>query len=203
MATIAELRKQIVATAARLNGNGPDRGLSGLRKAELEELLAEYVERLSAARAVGGDYESEALREHGLVYDDESGAWVDADASTDPREEAALDAFAAEFEGQSVNEVEATNDAAADAELIEFTRVLAVGPIATPMPITETNVQALDGSGAVALVQFGSKLVWGKLIAVIQRRTKYSSPLLATVEVRGVRRLLNADDILVGDTFVA
>jgi hypothetical protein len=100
-------------------------------------------------------------------------------------------------------EVEATGDADADAELLSFMR--AVVELPNPvMPTTETDVRALDGSALATLVQSGTKLIWGKLIAVVNRRTKYAAPLLATVEFPdGVRRLVSADDILVGDTFVA
>lgn len=215
MATPAELRKQITAAAARLTGNLPHRGLTNLRKAELEAELAHYTERLSAARAAGGDYESEALREHGLVYDDESGTWVSADelAQIDEDFESG---FADEVEQDFAlgdvpeleydTEVEATNDAAADAEVIEFTEAVtseASWMAKINQPITETNVQGQDGTALATLVQFGSKLVWGKLIAVVNRKTKYSAPLLVTVEIAGVRRLLSADDVLIGDSFVA
>jgi len=71
------------------------------------------------------------------------------------------------------------------------------------LPTTETDVRGPGGSALSTLVQSGSKLVWGRLIAVVNRRSKYSSPLLVTVEIDGVRRLLSADDVLVGDEFVA
>jgi hypothetical protein len=101
-------------------------------------------------------------------------------------------------------EVEATSDADADAELLSFMR--AVVELPNPvMPVTETDVRALDGSALATLVQSGTKLIWGKLIAVVNRRSSYiQGPLLATVEFPdGVRRLVSADDILVSDTFVA
>jgi hypothetical protein len=101
-------------------------------------------------------------------------------------------------------EVEATSDADADAELLSFMR--AVVELPNPvLPVTETDVRALDGSALATLVQSGTKLIWGKLIAVVNRRSSYiQGPLLATVEFPdGVRRLVSADDILVSDTFVA
>lgn len=103
---------------------------------------------------------------------------------------------------------ELEHDATSDAELAEFLEhVVASDPVPTAATrlerITETDVRGLDGTGLVALVQFGSKLVWGKLIAIVNRRTKYAAPLLATIEIGGVRRLLNADDVLIGDSFVA
>lgn len=101
-------------------------------------------------------------------------------------------------------EVEATSDADADAELLSFMR--AVVELPNPiLPVTETDVRALDGSALATLVQSGTKLIWGKLITVVNRRSSYiQGPLLATVEFPdGVRRLVSADDILVSDTFVA
>jgi hypothetical protein len=101
-------------------------------------------------------------------------------------------------------EIEATSGADADAELLSFMR--AVVELPNPvMPVTETDVRALDGSALATLVQSGTKLIWGKLIAVVNRRSSYiQGPLLATVEFPdGVRRLVSADDILVSDTFVA
>lgn len=71
--------------------------------------------------------------------------------------------------------------------------------------ITETDVRTPSGKALVALVQFGSKLVWGRLIAVVNRRTPprgLDGALLATVEIGGVRKLVTASDILVGDALV-
>jgi len=227
MATTAELRKQITATAAKLTGNLPRRGLTNLRKAELEAELGYYTERLDAARAAGGDYESEALREHGLVYDDESGTWVAAgpgrrepqyvDVSTDPREETALDEFAASFED---DEQGPTLDQLTNDELVEFTdsvvdpefaadvdalvaaniaadvppaRMVERVQAAAAFPITETDVAQAQVD---VVVQLKSRLYNGKLIAVVNRRTKFAQPILATVEVGGVRFLVDADHML-------
>jgi hypothetical protein len=60
-------------------------------------------------------------------------------------------------------------------------------------PITETDVAAADVD---VVVQLKSRLYNGKLIAVVNRRTRYCQPILATVEVGGVRFLVNADDML-------
>ena len=65
---------------------------------------------------------------------------------------------------------------------------------AAELPVTTTNVGA---SRVAVVVQSGSRLLWGTLISVINRRTRYSSPLLVTVELEsGVRQLVAADDIL-------
>ena len=65
---------------------------------------------------------------------------------------------------------------------------------AAKLPVTTTNVKVSDVS---VVVQSGSRLLWGKLINVINRRTRYSAPLLVTVELEsGVRQLVAADDIL-------
>lgn len=62
------------------------------------------------------------------------------------------------------------------------------------LPVTETNVGVSD---VAVVVQSGSKLIWGKLIAVVNRRTRYSAPFLCTVELEsGVRQLVAADDVL-------
>lgn len=61
------------------------------------------------------------------------------------------------------------------------------------LPVTETDVTTAN---VVVVVQSGTKLVWGKLISVVNRRTRYCPPILATVEINGVRRLIAADDLL-------
>lgn len=65
---------------------------------------------------------------------------------------------------------------------------------------TQTTVTPLpaDAVPDVVLVQSGSRLIWGKLINIVNRRTRYLTPLLATVELAsGVRQLVAADDLLV------
>jgi hypothetical protein len=102
-------------------------------------------------------------------------------------------------------ETEAANDVLADVELLGFLGgVIEQIERELRLPITETDVRTSEGQALVTLVQSGSKLVWGKLIAVINRRTKYAAPLLATIEFPdGIRRLVSADDILVSDQFAA
>lgn len=75
----------------------------------------------------------------------------------------------------------------------ETTRILrdAVAPLV--LPITETDVQAANVD---VVVQLRKRLYNGKLIAVVNRRTMFSNPICATVEVGGVRFLVNADDLL-------
>lgn len=77
--TAQELRQAIRTTAALLTGNGPDRGMSNMRKHELQAYLDAYLTRLEAARAVDGAYEQEAAK-RGWVYDDATNTWVDAPA---------------------------------------------------------------------------------------------------------------------------
>lgn len=76
----------------------------------------------------------------------------------------------------------------------ETTRILrdAVAPLV--LPITETDVQATARVDVV--VQLRNRLYNGKLIAVVNRRTRFAQPVLATVEVGGHRFLVNADDML-------
>jgi hypothetical protein len=102
-------------------------------------------------------------------------------------------------------ETEAANDVLADVELLGFLGgVIEQIERELRLPVTETDVRTSEGQALVTLVQSGSKLVWGKLIAVINRRTKYAAPLLATIEFPdGIRRLVSADDILVSDQFAA
>lgn len=253
MATIAELRKSIRTAAARLTGNGPSRGTSNMKKAELEAYLAEYIERLDKARAVDGAYEQEALRVHGLQYDEETEKWVPVDEPTSMPCRAAVAGQVHEAhtstvgdgdeddvriacpgvddgivdtyeEGPSADDHLSAGDHrdGCECEVCEFyandvdpefaaeVDALVARNVAADLPpdsallfapVTETNVVAPDKTALVTLVQFGSKLVWGRLIAVVNRRTKYSSPLLATVEIGGIRRLINADEVLVSDEF--
>jgi hypothetical protein len=63
----------------------------------------------------------------------------------------------------------------------------------TSLPVTETDVEAANVD---VVVQLKSRLYNGKLIAVVNRRTTFANPILATVEVGGVRFLVNADDML-------
>jgi hypothetical protein len=123
-----------------------------------------------------------------------------SDASTDPREGAALDAFEQDFalgdvpELEYIREVEATNDADADAELLSFMRTVVAAPSLPALPITETDVSAAE---VYLVVQLGDKLFDGKLISVINRRTRYLPAFLVTVELAdGVRRLVRADHTL-------
>lgn len=81
-------------------------------------------------------------------------------------------------------------DLAADAvpaELVERVQ------FASTLPITATNIEQAQ---VAVVVQSGSRLLWGTLISVVNRRTRYSSPLLVTVEVDGHRQLVAADDVL-------
>lgn len=73
------------------------------------------------------------------------------------------------------------------------TRILrdAVAPLV--LPITETNVKAANVD---VVVQLRNRLYNGKLIAVVNRRTRFMHPILATVEVGGHRFLVNANDLL-------
>lgn len=61
------------------------------------------------------------------------------------------------------------------------------------MPVTEIDVKA---AGVTGLVQWGKRLVWAKLISVVNRRTSFSPAFLVTVEFEGVRRLVKADHYL-------
>lgn len=109
------------------------------------------------------------------------------------------------FYADEAAEIEAANDADADAELLGFLgSVIEQAERELELPTTETDVRTPEGLALVTLVQSGSKLIWGKLIAVVNRRTRYCAPLLVTVEFPdGVRRLVSADDVLVSDTFAA
>jgi hypothetical protein len=101
-------------------------------------------------------------------------------------------------------EIEAVQETASNDELLSFMRTVVEAPVLPELPVTETDVRTPDGSALVTLVQSGSKLIWGRLIAVVNRRTRYLPPLLATVEFPdGVRRLVRADDILVSCEFAA
>lgn len=309
--TITELRKAIRIAAVRLTGNGPSKGTSNLRKAELEALLAEYTERLDKARAVNGAYEQEAARVHGLRYDEDTETWVpfgpgarqattdegtqtgvdrhladlEAEGVTDkgtPAEEALLDdehgdiaapdglgqrdpnegidewhAFMDEQatavnegvrgdevmrrwleldeqnrtetldemaarlavvpsplrEYQSTQEAlavllveddrdEANPEFAAEVDALVAKDLAADVPparmvervqAAAQFPITETDVAQAQVD---VVVQLKSRLYIGKLVAVVNRRTKFAQPVLATVEVGGVRFLVNTDDVL-------
>lgn len=61
------------------------------------------------------------------------------------------------------------------------------------MPITETDVSAAEVMG---LAQLGKRVVWAKLISVVNRRTRFAPAFLVTVEVEGIRRLIKADHYL-------
>lgn len=212
MATIAELRKAVKTAAALLTGNLPSRGTSNMKKAELESYLAEYTERLDKARAVNGAYEQEAARVHGLRYDEDTEAWVpfgpgsrlaiEADdmfpsgddrlSANDERDDEPD--FYAEADDNAV-EVEATNDADADAELMSFMRTVVEAPsLPADFPVTETDVAVAE---VYVVVQLRGKLYDGKLIAVVNRRTTLSPAFLVTVELEdGIRRLVRADHTL-------
>jgi hypothetical protein len=47
-----------------------------------------------------------------------------------------------------------------------------------------------------AVIQLRGKLVWGQLIGTTNRRTRFSEPLLATVEIDGRRHLVSSQDLL-------
>lgn len=62
---------------------------------------------------------------------------------------------------------------------------------------TQTTATNIEVSNVAVVVQSGSRLLWGKLINVVNRRTRYLPPLLVTVELEsGVRQLVAADDVL-------
>ena len=60
-------------------------------------------------------------------------------------------------------------------------------------PVTETDVEVAKVD---VVVQLKGRLYDGKLIAVVNRWTKFANPILATVEVGGHRFLVNANDML-------
>lgn len=91
-------------------------------------------------------------------------------------------------------EVEATNDADADAELISFMRTVVEAPSLPEFPITETDVSAAE---VPLVVQSGKELLWGKLISVVNRRTRFMPAFLVVVEFPdGIRRMVRADHTL-------
>lgn len=63
-------------------------------------------------------------------------------------------------------------------------------------PVTETPVTPPNGKPLRVLVQLGARLVWGTLVAVVNRRTRFAPATLATVLVDGVRRLVSSDKVL-------
>lgn len=179
------------------------KGLTKMRKADLAtlhgQLLDKYlvatqpeIDQLRRDCAPSGDDHLSSADQH----DDEQ--WVE------PCCVSFVDGWHLEtcskFQASDV-EIEQLHNEQSDAELIEFTREMAESLLET-MPMTETNVIADSGKALLVLVQIGSKLAWGKLMAVVNRRTRYADPLLSTVEVNGVRRLVKAKDMLVTDTLV-
>lgn len=91
-------------------------------------------------------------------------------------------------------EVEATNDADADAELISFMRTVVEAPSLPEFPVTETDVSAAE---VPLVVQSGKELLWGKLISVVNRRTRFMPAFLVVVEFPdGIRRMVRADHTL-------
>lgn len=117
------------------------------------------------------------------------GVWDEVEAltssETDPE-------FAAEVDALVARELAAD----VPSGLIERTQFATNDPLlfAAKFPVTETDVAV---SNVAVVVQSGSKLIWGKLIAVVNRRTRYLPPFLCTVELEsGVRQLVAADDIL-------
>lgn len=94
-----------------------------------------------------------------------------------------------------VREVEATHDTDADAELLSFMRtVVAIPGLPDEFPITETDVSAAE---VPLVVQSGKELLWGKLISVVNRRTRFLPAFLVVVEFPdGIRRMVRADHTL-------
>lgn len=125
-----------------------------------------------------------------LEYTPEPIAAPDGLGQRDPNE--GIDEWHAFMSEQA--EVEATNEADADAELISFMRTVVDAPSLPEFPITETDVSAAEVS---LVVQFGKELLWGKLVSVINRRTRFLPAFLVVVEFPdGIRRMVRADHTL-------
>lgn len=174
--TNAELIAEIRKLAVELNGDTEGLpALSKLRKPALEQLLSGLRLNLAA--------------QEGLVER------MEADVAADLREDEQDFALGDVPELEYDSEVEATAELDSDRELIEFTRVLAAGPVLPEFPITETDVAVAE---VYVVAQLGRKLYDGVLISVVNRRTKFAPTFLATVQFDhdGVRRLVRADDML-------
>jgi hypothetical protein len=158
-----------------------------------------------------GDFDpmADATPEQWDDYDREVEATNDAAEAGDP--EKWLDGLTynerlAEDDAADVEDLAMAELAAAtDEELLGFLgEVIHAVEERLELPITETDVRTPQGEALVTLVQSGTRLIWGKLISVVNRRTRYAAPLLASVEFPdGIRRLVSADDILISDTFAA
>lgn len=110
----------------------------------------------------------------------------------DPAEDDANDAAIRAQYATAAEMVELGLDNQEDREVIEFVRDVA--RTLDQLPVTETDIAS---ARIECVVQIGSRLATGTLISVVNRRTRFLHPVLATVEVEGVRRLINADDLLV------
>lgn len=194
--TVAQLRERVHGGCEGME-SGTRTKVNKLRKNQLAAMVAEWdtaardneatATRIDAMAEAGTLYSQDAIDDLTSGYD--TGTAIEHAYDFSPAGPDEFDAAA------TIADVEA-DVLLIDQKIYPFDMIM-------PKSITETDVRTSSGLALVALVQFGSKLVWGKLIAVVNRRTKYAASLLATVEIAGVRRLLNADDVLVSNEFVA
>lgn len=201
--TVRQLIAEIRDVAAQLDPNHLPTGLTKLRKTELELLLSTLRTDLQIRLEREERERQEALfaaeEQENVWYDDPTGdiAAPDGLGQRDPNE--GIDEWHALMDELTNSQVDGAFGAEVDALVARELRddvptgLVERVQFAARLPIMATNVEV---SNVAVVVQSGSRLLWGKLINVVNRRTRYSAPLLVTVEVDGHRQLVAADDIL-------